>query len=56
MPAGHSANLDYLIQHYRQKHVAEEEEKLAKQRAGTLPGMENYEAPTKGLSSGDRVK
>lgn len=28
VPAGHSVNLDKVMEHYRQKHLAEEERKL----------------------------
>jgi hypothetical protein len=28
--AGHLANMDYVVEHYRQKHIKEEERKAAK--------------------------
>lgn len=30
IPAGHHANIDKVVEHYRQKHLQEEERKLTK--------------------------
>lgn len=37
VPAGHSINVEKLVQHYQEKNYAEEEEKLRLFKEGNLP-------------------
>ena len=45
VPAGHYANMDKLVAHYKEKQFKEEEEKRALMKEGKLPGQKPYKGP-----------
>lgn len=45
VPAGHTANIDNLVEKYRHEAFTEEAEKMERLRRGEIEGQEEYRGP-----------